>query len=109
MVRIEKPDPPVVIKATHYSIELSWDHVEQSFEDKNYVKLKFTLQEFSNNAKREWLTVYSGYGTSTVVDNLEPSCEYLFRLCVATVDNQRSEYSSACVVKTTSKLLNFKN
>ncbi len=101
MVRIEKPDPPTVQKVTHYSIELNWDHVKKALHDE---RLKYNLQEYSNNSKREWITVYSGYGTKALVDNLEPASEYLYRLCVSNAENERSEYSSACTVKTTSML-----
>jgi hypothetical protein len=154
VVRIEKPDPPVVLKVTHHSIELNWDHVKKQLssttlntsrpqssasaasaassspvpptptpnplEPANVVintatahasapaeKLKYNLQEFSNNSKNEWISVYSGYGTTCVVENLEPSIEYTYRLCVSNAQNERSEYSSACVVKTTSEFLFF--
>lgn len=100
-MKLEKPDPPVVLKVTHFSIELSWDHVKVKLSQGE--RVKYTLQEFVNTPKREWTTVYSGYGSSHVIDNLEPASEYMYRLCMTGLDNQRSEYSSACVVRTTSE------
>lgn len=53
---IDKPDPPTVGKVTHTSIELDWSHVKKSIP---HTKLKFIVQELSNNNKREWGTIYS--------------------------------------------------
>jgi hypothetical protein len=80
-----------------------WDHVNPNLEN---TRSKFILQEhIPNSPKREWITVYSGYGTSVIVDNLDPATEYHYRLCIIGQDNERSEYSSACIVKTTSKFI----
>lgn len=51
-----RPDPPVVGKVTHVSIDLDWSHVKK---DSPYAKLKFIVQELSNNNKREWGIIYS--------------------------------------------------
>ena len=114
MVRIDKPDPPVVVKVTHHSIELSWEHVKAKPSSASSAasprppasadRLKFSLQEYSNNSKHEWTSVYSGYGSTCVIDNLEPASEYMYRLCVSNSQNERSEYSQTCTVKTTSNL-----
>lgn len=54
---LEKPDPPVVGKVTHVTIELNWNHVKSKLTpNKRY---RYSIQELCNNLKREWGTVYS--------------------------------------------------
>ncbi|CAF0868090.1 unnamed protein product [Brachionus calyciflorus] len=100
---IDKPDPPTVGKVTHASIELDWTHVKK---DSPYSKLKFIVQELSNNNKREWGIIYSGYLTNRIIEGLDPSTEYTFRLCVIGENNDRSEFSTSVTVRTTREPLN---
>ena len=53
---INKPDPPVVGKVTHHSIELIWTNVKDTLPKDQ--RFKFTLQE-SDKAKKEWGNIYS--------------------------------------------------
>lgn len=53
------------------------------------------------------LRFFRGYGTSATLEGLEPSTEYSYRLCVIGPDNEKSEFSSACTVKTTSKNISY--
>ena len=45
----------------------------------------------------------SGFGLTTIIEGLDPTTEYIFRLCINGPDNQRSEFSIPVNVKTTRK------
>ena len=96
---LERPDPPEVGKVTHHTIELKWDHVKLALPPGQ--RYKYVLQE-SDKGKKEWGNVYSGYSTIKVVESLQPTTEYSYRLAVLNNENERSEYSVVCTVKTTS-------
>lgn len=49
--------------------------------------------------------ILRGYGITKTIESLEPASDYNYRLCVINSDNERSEYSSVCTVKTLSILL----
>ena len=52
-----RPDPPIVGKVTHVSIELDWGFLKEKLpHDRRY---RFSIQEMSENNKQEWGTVYS--------------------------------------------------
>lgn len=53
---VERPDPPVVGKVTHHSIELIWMHVKEKIEPNK--RFKFILQE-ADRSKKEWGNVYA--------------------------------------------------
>jgi hypothetical protein len=55
-VTVDKPDPPVVGKVTHHSIELTWTNVKEKLPANQ--RFKFVLQE-ADKAKKEWGNVYS--------------------------------------------------
>jgi fibronectin type 3 and ankyrin repeat domains protein 1 len=97
-----KPDPPVVGKVTHHSVELFWTHIKEKVGAN--VRVRYALQEADKN-KHEWGNVYSGYGVTKIIDGLEPTTEYSFRISFTLPDNQKSEYSQICTVRTTSNLL----
>lgn len=99
---IERPDPPIIGRVTHTSIEIFWNHVKDKITDgKRY---KFTLQELCENNKQEWGTVYSGFGVVKVIDGQKPTTEYSYRLMVIGPNNEKSEYSPSVTVKTTREL-----
>jgi fibronectin type 3 and ankyrin repeat domains protein 1 len=102
-VTIDRPDPPVVGKVTHHSLELTWQHVKEKLNPNE--RFRYTLQEGNSKNKQEWCNVYSGYGIVHVMESLEPNTEYRYRLCVINKTNERSEYSPICVVKTTKEPL----
>ncbi|RMZ93619.1 Fibronectin type 3 and ankyrin repeat domains 1, partial [Brachionus plicatilis] len=102
-VPIERPDPPVVGKVTHHTIELIWMHLKEKLPTNQ--KFKFVVQE-ADKKKKEWGQVYAGYGYTKTVESLEPFTEYSYRLCVIGTNNERSEYSPVCTVKTTKEPLN---
>ncbi len=60
-MRLNKPDPPVLIKATHSSIHLDWSHVKKLLAntDTSDEKYKYSIQELSHSNKKEWGVVYS--------------------------------------------------
>ncbi len=54
---LEKPNPPVVGKVTHFTIYLEWSHVKEYLpKNKRY---RFKVQESSMSGKYEWTTVYT--------------------------------------------------
>jgi hypothetical protein len=55
-VVLEKPDPPVVGKLTHFNVELQWTHVKEKLPPGQ--RFKFILQEM-DRAKKEWTNIYS--------------------------------------------------
>lgn len=57
LVSLEKPNPPVVGKVTHFSIYLEWSHVKEYLPPKK--RYRFKLQESSLAGKFEWATVYT--------------------------------------------------
>ncbi len=97
-----KPEPPVVGKVTHRSIELIWKHVKEKLDPK--LLYRFRLQE-ADKDKSEWGTVYSGNSMKKVVKRLQPNTEYNYRLCYASPGSERSEYSDTCTVRTTEEVL----
>lgn len=103
-MRLIKPDPPIVQKVTHSSITLDWTHVKKNLATNE--KFKYSIQELSNSNKKEWGVVYSGFGTNVCLEGLEVASEHTYRLCVIGNSNEKSEYSSACTVKTTKEPLN---
>ncbi|CAH2322308.1 fibronectin type 3 and ankyrin repeat domains 1 isoform X2 [Pelobates cultripes] len=97
---IQKPDPPVVGKVTHYSIELYWD-IHRVFEHKGPSNewIKFSIEE--EDAKtHSYGTIYSGYSRKHTVEGLEPSSQYRFRLKVTGCDGE-FKYSPVVSVSTT--------
>lgn len=56
IVPIERPEPPVVGKVTHHSIELIWMHMKEKLPTDQ--KFKFVLQE-ADKKKKEWGQVYA--------------------------------------------------
>lgn len=101
---LERPNPPVVGKVTHFTIYLEWSHVKEYIPPKK--RYRFKLQESSINGKFEWTTVYTGYGICTTITGLEPQTEYSYRLCFNSPENVRSEYSQPVKVKTTKEPIN---
>ncbi len=56
-MRLDKPDPPVVVKVTHTSIQLDWSHVTAKQPGQ---KFTYSIQELATNSnKKEWGVVYS--------------------------------------------------
>lgn len=56
MSLILKPEPPIVGKVTHKSIELLWKHVKDELPSNQ--RFKFTLQE-TDHRKKDWMNVYT--------------------------------------------------
>nr|XP_054766414.1 fibronectin type 3 and ankyrin repeat domains 1 protein-like [Lytechinus pictus] len=97
----KKPDPPVVGKVTHHSIELYWDAAaKQDTVSKGDGRLRYIIQE--SDQTQGWGNVYTGYGTNHIFDGLDPSSQYKYRLKVMN-NNGNSEFSPAVTVTTTSK------
>lgn len=115
-MKLNKPDPPIVGKVTHTNINLDWSHVSKQMRAANInnrtqsqlakERYKYSMQELSSASKKEWGIVYSGFGTCVSLEGLQPFSEHTFRLCILGDANEKSEYSAACVVRTTKEPLN---
>ncbi|XP_038070828.1 fibronectin type 3 and ankyrin repeat domains 1 protein-like [Patiria miniata] len=100
----KKPDPPVVGKVTHYTIELMWDEAgSKDRVDKGDGRLRFAVQEADKI--QGWGNVYTGYATSNVFQGLESNTLYKYRLRVFN-SHGSSEYSRVVTVSTTKEPLN---
>ncbi|XP_073408869.1 fibronectin type 3 and ankyrin repeat domains protein 1 isoform X4 [Dendrobates tinctorius] len=99
-IAIQRPDPPVVGKVNHHSIELYWDI------NNDYQRIgppnkwfKFSIEE-EDVKTHMYGTVYSGYSKQHVVEGLEPSSSYRFRLKVTGLNGEYA-YSPVVTVSTT--------
>ncbi|XP_071793630.1 fibronectin type 3 and ankyrin repeat domains 1 protein-like [Asterias amurensis] len=99
-----KPDPPVVGKVTHHTIELQWDAAGCNDKvDKGDGRLRFTIQEADRI--HGWGNVYTGYATNNVFQGLEQNSLYKYRLRVFN-SHGSSEFSRVITVSTTKEPLN---
>ena len=105
----EKPDPPVVGKVTHNSIELYWGTYRKDPEHVGLPatrldnRLHYVVQEEEvSSGQRSYGTVYSGFSSRHVFEGLEPKTSYRYRLRAAN-DNGASPWSAAIEVTTTKK------
>eukprot|EP00794_Sanderia_malayensis_P016795 gene16795-18490_t len=105
----ERPDPPVVGKVSHNSIELYWDSAAHKTEHVGLPstradsRLHFVIQEEETGLNRKgYGTVYSGYASKHVFEGLEPKTEYRYRLR-ASNDEGESAWSAPVEVTTTKK------
>ncbi|XP_028399884.1 fibronectin type 3 and ankyrin repeat domains protein 1-like [Dendronephthya gigantea] len=81
MAEIPRPDPPVVGKVTHNSIELYWDVNETDEEKPTNGKIRYCMQEEEIRMKDTGFgNVYSGYARNHVFEGLEPQTQYRYRL-----------------------------
>ncbi|XP_071947978.1 uncharacterized protein [Antedon mediterranea] len=98
-----KPEPPVIGKVTHHSIELYWDKAGTTDNvPKGDGRLRFTIQEEDRTGG--WGNVYTGYAKRTVISSLEATSLYRYRLRV-TNDHGSSEFSPVVTVSTTKEPL----
>ena len=105
----ERPDPPIVGKVTHNSIELYWG-VDLKMPEQVGLpatradeRLHFVVQEedVSSN-QRGYGTVYSGFSSRHVFEGLEPKSSYRYRLRAAN-DEGASPWSAPVEVSTVKK------
>nr|KAF6424888.1 fibronectin type III and ankyrin repeat domains 1 [Molossus molossus] len=95
-----KPQPPVVGKVTHHSIELHWDpgkEVTRRGPQEQWAQ--FSIEE-EDPRTHTYGTVYTGYATKHVVEGLEPRTLHRFRLKVTSPSGE-SGCSPAVSVSTT--------
>ncbi|XP_077992513.1 fibronectin type 3 and ankyrin repeat domains protein 1-like [Glandiceps talaboti] len=94
-----KPEPLIVGKVTHHSIELYWDKAAEGDHIKKADgRLRFSVQEEERTGG--WGNVYTGYAKSHLFDGLEPRTEYKYRLR-ASNNYGNSEWSKLVTVSTT--------
>ena len=104
-----RPDPPIVGKVTHNSIELYWATEEDGGSPrsgsptKGDHRLRYTVQEEEVGTRSKGFgNVYSGYSTSNVFEGLEPRSQYRYRLRSMN-DNGASAWSAVVTIMTTAK------
>nr|DBA14988.1 TPA: hypothetical protein GDO54_004256 [Pyxicephalus adspersus] len=104
-IAISRPDPPVIGKVNHHSIELYWD-INNSYERSGPATkwFKFSIEE-EDMKTHVYGTIYSGYSRRHVVEGLEYSTSYRFRLKV-TAYNGEYAYSPLVSVSTTREPMN---
>ncbi|XP_063818305.1 fibronectin type 3 and ankyrin repeat domains protein 1 isoform X2 [Pseudophryne corroboree] len=102
---IQRPDPPVVGKVNHHSIELYWDISNTYYRKVPSDKLFIFSIEEEDEKTHVYGTIYSGYSRQHVVEGLEPSTTYRFRLKV-TGRNGAYAYSPVVSVSTTREPMN---
>ncbi|XP_018413089.1 PREDICTED: fibronectin type 3 and ankyrin repeat domains protein 1 [Nanorana parkeri] len=104
-VATPRPDPPVVGKVNHHSIELYWD-INNSYQRSGPATkwFKFSIEE-EDLKTHVYGTIYSGYSRKHVVEGLEPITTYRFRLKVTTYDGEWA-YSPLVSVSTTREPMN---
>eukprot|EP01135_Chromosphaera_perkinsii_P009414 Nk52_evm90s1737 gene=Nk52_evmTU90s1737 len=95
-VSLDKPNPPIVGKVTHYSVELYW----QAMKVDGHKNLKYVLQEAENDSS--YGTVYSNAARVHTAKSLEPQTQYKYRVRVM-CDDAQSEWSQPVSVTTTKK------
>ena len=105
----ERPDPPIVGKVTHNSIELYWG-VDLKVQERvglpptrSDERLHFVVQEEEvGSNQRGFGTVYSGFSSKHVFEGLEPKTLYRYRLRAAN-DFGASPWSACVEVATVKK------
>ncbi|XP_002737915.1 fibronectin type 3 and ankyrin repeat domains protein 1-like [Saccoglossus kowalevskii] len=93
-----RPDPPVVGKVTHHSVELYWDKAGEGETKKGDGRIRFSIQE--DEKVGGWGNVYTGYAKNHLFDGLESRTEYRYRLRAAN-SHGYSEWSPSVTVSTT--------
>lgn len=105
----DRPDPPIVGKVTHNSIELYWgvdlkspEHVGLPAIRKDE-RMHFVVQEEEfGQSQRGYGTVYSGFSSRHVFEGLEPKTSYKYRMRAAN-DHGASAWSAPVEVSTVKK------
>ncbi|XP_051779756.1 fibronectin type 3 and ankyrin repeat domains protein 1 isoform X1 [Erpetoichthys calabaricus] len=103
-----KESPPVVGKVTHHSIELYWDEAGR-------IKrigpcdqwLRFSVEE-EDSRTHNFGTIHTGYSKHHIVEGLEPSTLYKFRLKI-TSQSGEMVYSPVVSVSTTREPMSGKH
>ncbi|XP_064602158.1 fibronectin type 3 and ankyrin repeat domains 1 protein-like [Liolophura sinensis] len=102
---LPRPPPPVVGKVTHHNIELYWEEALSKLNQnikKGDRRVRVCIQE--QDTHNQWGNVYTGYGKRTIINSLEPSTEYKYRMRFMN-DAGNSEWSAHVTVSTTKEPL----
>ncbi|XP_078499639.1 fibronectin type 3 and ankyrin repeat domains protein 1 [Lissotriton helveticus] len=102
---ITGPITLVVGQVTHFSVELFWNLESKSRPREPNAETVTFLIEQEDSKTKGYTTVYTGYSKHHVVEGLEPTTLYKFRLKVA-FPNGNFEYSPVVSVSTTRETLN---
>eukprot|EP00116_Pleurobrachia_bachei_P009117 sb/3469379/ len=92
-LKMERPNPPVPGKITHYSVELFWK-IPRSKEGRTSV----TIQQ-QPGQENEFETIYTGFGKKCEAKELQHETAYKFRMKFTT-GNQSTEWSALTDVTT---------
>ncbi|XP_057199689.1 fibronectin type 3 and ankyrin repeat domains 1 protein [Triplophysa rosa] len=104
----ESPQPPVIGKVTHHSIELIWVHEDNKPRTGSPEHWTRYSVEHTDPKTQTYDTIFIGYCTHYVVEELEPSTSYSFRLRV-TRPSGESHLSPTVSVFTTREPYSGKN
>ena len=103
MTEPTRPDPPVVGKVTHSTIQLYWDVNEVDEEKPTHGKVRYSVQEEEVGTRNVGFgTVYSGFARSHVFEGLEPQMQYRYQLRRSN-NVSHSPWSVVITVNTTRK------
>uniref|UniRef100_A0A0L8HVD3 Fibronectin type-III domain-containing protein n=1 Tax=Octopus bimaculoides TaxID=37653 RepID=A0A0L8HVD3_OCTBM len=87
-----------VIASNHYSVHLDWSSSLLQFKyyilsDSERIYTILQQTEGTLEEENEWKNVYTGYGENTIVEDLKPYQEYLFRIRFHRSDNNYTNWS----------------
>ncbi|XP_071388787.1 fibronectin type 3 and ankyrin repeat domains protein 1-like [Centroberyx affinis] len=104
---LKPPQPPVIGKASHHSIELSWENEGYARQGPPERWTIFSIEKMDQKS-RTYGTVYVGYSNHYSAEGLEPHTHYLFRLRITSPTGE-SLYSPPVSAFTTREPLSGKN
>ncbi|CAI9732967.1 fibronectin type 3 and ankyrin repeat domains 1-like isoform X1 [Octopus vulgaris] len=87
-----------VIASNHYSVHLDWSSSLLQFKyhilcDSERIYTILQQTEGTLEEENEWKNVYTGYGENTIVEDLKPYQEYLFRIRFHRSNNNYTNWS----------------
>ncbi|KAK2843256.1 hypothetical protein Q7C36_011471 [Tachysurus vachellii] len=81
------PEVLVVGKVNHHSIELSWEAVQEDRSGPTEKWTSFALEQMDPKTNK-YGTIYLGYGSRHIAEDLEPCTSYQFRLRISRPDEE---------------------
>ncbi|CAF0929960.1 unnamed protein product [Adineta steineri] len=118
--RLERPAVPVLVNATHHSIELEWEHVLKQDKQRPENRRLFDeesglahsgsliyLHQRDKKAASIWESIYTGSALGFKIENLKPNNQYEYRIqCKSGLTGERSEWSPILLAPTIPEPMN---